>query len=145
MDNSTLRMQPRAADPTGPTPPNYVPLPNRAALVEQLARQYPGELRDSCGRGKHAFLFRVIARLRQEDKRWGLNWKRNNFGDMSEDVINYNYGSEADEGTRQTHVVDIIAGHCGPNPGPAWINQTQLFSTGATWTLVPYIEAGYTP
>ena len=145
MDNSTLRLQPRAADPTGPTPPNYLPLPNRASLVEQLAAQYPGEMRNSCGRGRHQFLFRLVNRLRQEDKRWGLNWKRNNFGDMSEDVITYNYGSEADEGTRQVHVVDIIAGHCGPNPGPAWINQTVLFSTGATWTLVPLIEAGYTP
>ena len=46
---------------------------------------------------------------------------------------------------RQVHVVDIISGHCGPRPGPAWINQTVLFSTGATWTLIPYIQAGYTP
>jgi len=145
MDNSTLRMQPRAADPTGPTPPNYIRVPNRASLVEQLAAQYPGEMRNSCGRGRHQFMFRLVNRLRQEDKRWGLNWKRNNFGDMSEDVIDYNFGSEPDEGTRQVHVIDVIGGHCGPNPGPAWIDQTVLFSTGATWTLVPYIEAGYAP
>jgi len=110
-----------------------------------LAAQYPGEMRNSCGRGRHQFMFRLVNRLRQEDKRWGLNWKRNNFGDMSEDVIDYNFGSEPDEGTRQVHVIDVIGGHCGPNPGPAWIDQTVLFSTGATWTLVPYIEAGYAP
>jgi hypothetical protein len=143
VDNSSLRLEPRAADPNGPTPPNYIPLPDRRAVVERLAREYPHEMRNSCG--NHAFLFRLLAELRREDKRWGVNWKRNNVGDMSEDVLDYNYGSEADEGTRQVHVVDIIAGHCGPNPGPAWINQTVLFSSGATWTLVPFIEAGYQP
>jgi hypothetical protein len=87
----------------------------------------------------------VLAALRQEDKRGGLNCKRNNVGDMSQDVLDYNYGSEADEGTRQVHVVDIIGGHCGNNPSANWQNQTQLFSTGATWTLIPYIQAGYVP
>jgi hypothetical protein len=143
VDNSTLKMEPRAADPPGPTPPNYIPLPNKAAIVNSLAAQYPQEVRDSCRNMN--FVMRVLARLRQEDKRWGLNWKRNNVGDVSHDVLDYNYGSLADEGSRQVHVVDIISGHCGPNPGPAWINQTVLFSTGATWTLIPYIEAGYTP
>jgi hypothetical protein len=64
---------------------------------------------------------------------------------MSQDVITYNFGPLGDEGSRQIHVVDIISGHCGSNPGPAWIDQTTLFSTGATWTLIPYIQAGYTP
>jgi len=145
IDQSTLKMQPRAADPSGPTPPNYLPLPNRFALVQQLAAQYPGEFRNSCGSGRHQFMFRLLNRLRQEDKRWGVNWKRNNVGDMSEDVLDYNYGSQPDEGTRQVHVIDFIGGHCGPNPAPAWIDQTILFSTGATWTLVPYIQAGYIP
>jgi hypothetical protein len=112
-------------------------------VVERLAREYPHEMRNSCG--NHAFLYRLVAELRKEDKRWGLNWKRSVVGDMSHDVINYNFGSEPDEGTRQTHVVDIISGHCGPNPGPAWIDQTVLFTTGATWTLIPYIEAGHQP
>jgi hypothetical protein len=143
VDNSQLKMEPRAADPVGPTPPNYLPLPNRYSVVERLARDYPHEMRNSCG--NHAFLYRLVAELRKEDKRWGLNWKRSVVGDMSHDVINYNFGSEPDEGTRQTHVVDIISGHCGPNPGPAWIDQTVLFTTGATWTLIPYIEAGHQP
>jgi hypothetical protein len=143
VDNSTLKLTPRAPDPSGPTPPNYIPMPDRFAVVQRLARDYPGEIRNSCGR--HEFLFRLLAELRKEDKRWGLNWKRNIFGSLSEDVLDYNYGSEADEGTRQVHVVDFIAGHCGPNPGPAWINQTVLFSSGATWTLIPFIEAGYQP
>jgi hypothetical protein len=85
----------------------------------------------------------VNGRLRQEDTRWGLNWKRSRVGDMSQDAITYNYGPEGDEGTRFVHVVDVISGHCGGNPGGAWIDQTVLWSTGATWTLQPYTAAGY--
>lgn len=147
VDNSSLKLEPRAPDPAGPTPPNYLPLPNRFSVVNEVAAQYPGDLRNSCTEhgGNNRFLFRVVERLRQEDKRWGLNWRRNNVGDMSQDVITYNFGSQPDEGTRQIHVVDIIGGHCGPNPGAVWFDQTILFSTGATWTLVPYIQAGYIP
>lgn len=147
VDNSTLRLEPRAADPPAPTPPNYIPLPNRQSVVNAVAAQYGSDLRNSCTEhgGTNRFLFRVVERLRQEDKRWGLNWKRNNVGDMSQDVITYNFGPLGDEGSRQVHVVDIIGSHCGSNPSPAWINQTELFSTGATWTLIPYIQAGYTP
>ena len=82
---------------------------------EEMARLYPGELRASCG--NNTWLFRLVQRLRQEDTRWGLNWKRSRVGDMSQDAITYNYGPEADEGTRFVHVVDVIGGHCGSNPG----------------------------
>jgi hypothetical protein len=137
----------RAPNPTGPTPPDYLRLPNRASVVEEVARQYPGDLRNSCREhgGNNRFLFRVVERLRQEDTRWGLNWKRANVGDMSQDAVTYNYGSDPDEGTFWVHVVDIIGGHCGSNPNPTWIDQTRLFSTGARWTLIPYLDAGYTP
>jgi hypothetical protein len=106
-----------------------------------MARLYPGELRASCG--NNTWLFRLVHRLRQEDTRWGLNWKRSRAGDMSQDAITYNYGPDADEGTRFVHVVDVIGGHCGSNPGGVWIDQTVLWSTGATWTLQPYLAAGY--
>jgi hypothetical protein len=133
----------RTPNPPSPTPPNYLRLPNREAVVMEMARLYPGELRNSCG--NNAWLFRLVNRLRQEDTRWGLNWKRSRVGDMSQDAITYNYGPEADEGTRFVHVVDVIGGHCGSNPGAAWIDQTVLWSTGATWTLQPYLAAGYQP
>ena len=131
----------RAPNPPGPTPPNYLRLPNREAVVQEMARLYPNELRNSCG--NNTWLFRLVQRLRQEDTRWGLNWKRSRVGDMSQDAITYNYGPEADEGTRYVHVVDVIIGHCGGNPGAGWIDQTILWTTGATWTLQPYTAAGY--
>lgn len=135
----------RTPNPPAPTPPNYLPLPNRAAVVDELARLYPGELRSSCRDfgGNNTWLFRLVERLRREDTRWGLNWKRARVGDMSQDAITYNYGPENDEGTLYVHVVDVIGGHCGGNPTPAWINQTVLWSTGAKWTLQPYLQAGF--
>jgi len=135
----------RTPNPPSPSPPNYIPLPNRSAVVAEMARLYPNELRNSCVEhgGNNAWLFRLVQRLRQEDTRWGLNWKRARVGDMSQDAITYNFGQQADEGTRQVHVVDVIGGHCGGNPSWAWIDQTVLWSTGAMWTLQPYTAAGY--
>lgn len=135
----------RTPNPPAPTPPNYIPLPNRAAVVEEMARLYPNDLRNSCAEagGNNTWLFRLVQRLRREDTRWGLNWKRARVGDMSQDIITYNYGPEADEGTLWVHAVDVIGGHCGSNPGATWNNVTVLFSTGAKWTLQPYLQAGY--
>jgi hypothetical protein len=135
----------RTPNPPAPTPPNYLPLPNRAAVVDEIARLYPNELRNSCRDtgGNNTWLFRLVERLRREDTRWGLNWKRARVGDMSQDAITYNYGPENDEGTLFVHVVDVIGGHCGSNPTPSWNNVTVLWSTGAKWTLQPYLQAGY--
>jgi hypothetical protein len=110
-----------------------------------MARLYPSDLRNSCVEhgGNNRWLFRLVERLRREDTRWGVNWKRARTGDMSQDVIAYNYGPEGDEGTLYVHVVDVIGGHCGGNPSGAWINQTVLWSTGAKWTLQPYLQAGF--
>jgi len=137
----------RTPNPPAPTPPNYLPLPDRSAVVAEMARLYPNELRNSCVEtgGNNVWLYRLVERLRREDTRWGLNWKRARTGDMSQDVVAYNYGPENDEGTLYVHVVDVIGSHCGSNPSAAWINQTVLWSTGAKWTLQPYLQAGYPP
>ena len=135
----------RTPNPPAPTPPNYLPLPDRSAVVSEMARLYPNDLRNSCVEhgGNNVWLYRLVERLRREDTRWGLNWKRARTGDMSQDVVAYNYGPENDEGTLYVHVVDVIGNHCGNSPGGAWINQTVLWSTGAKWTLQPYLQAGY--
>jgi hypothetical protein len=136
---------PRTPNPPLPSPPNHLPLPNRSAVVQEMARLYPADLRNSCVEhgGNNRWLFRLVERLRREDTRWGLNWKRARVGDMSQDVVTYNFGVEADEGTLNVYAVDVIGGHCGSNPGPTWIDQTVLWSTGAKWTLQPYLQAGY--
>jgi len=114
-------------------------------VAQEIARLYPADLRASCveSGGNNTWLFRLVQRLRQEDSRWGLNWKRGRTGDMSQDIVSYNWGSEPDEGTRQIYILDVIVGHCGSNPGAFWLNQTGVAGADAVWTLRPYTQAGF--
>lgn len=143
------------APPPGPRTPNppagqRLPLPNRLNVVNRVQARFPNEFRASCPtehRGDtNRFLFELVRELRKEDNRWGLNWKRGNRGDMSQDIVTYNYGSESDEDTTQVYIIDIMYGHCGGNPSPGWIDQTEATRAGGTigrWTLLPYLDAGF--
>ncbi|MEP7116388.1 MAG: hypothetical protein ABI880_02330 [Acidobacteriota bacterium] len=128
-----------------PPPGQFLPLPDRSAVVNEIARQYAGDLQNSCvaSGGNNTWLFRLVQRLRTEDTRWGLNWKRGRIGDMSQDILTYNAGSEADEGTRNIYVLDVIGGHCGGSPGGSWNNVTGQGGADAIWTLQPYTAAGF--
>ena len=132
--------------PTGnrtpdPPPGQRLPLPAYgASIVSQMAAAFPGALRNSCG--NHEWLLRLVYQLRQIDTRWGFNWKRGNFGDLSEDVVNYHFGPGADENSTDVYVIDVIGGHCGGNPGPNWQDQTQATRNAGTigrWTLLPLL------
>jgi hypothetical protein len=117
---------PGGARAPNPAPGQRLPLPNMAWVVEEVARQYPSALRNSCQDhgGSWEFMDRVVDRLRQFDTRWGYNGKRGNSSDPSHDVVDYNWGSDRDEGTTNVYIIDVIVGHCGNNPGGAWIDQT---------------------
>lgn len=133
-----------------PPPGQRLPLPNRFAVVEEVAQRYPGDLANSCrdNGGNNTWLFRLVQRLRQEDTRWGLNWKRGVVGDMSQDVITYHFGAGADEGSTDVYILDVIANHCASNPGPSWQDKTESTRQGNTigrWTLQPYLNAGFQP
>lgn len=145
--------------PRGPVIPNPCPNARTAchpsqypnlALAEQIVhavgRQYPGDLRNSCVEhgGNNLFLFRVVQALRQVDTRWGLMWKRRVIGDMSQDVIGYQFSAAPDEGSDQMYAWDIIAGHCG-SPSTWFNNISSLNPSGAIWTIQPYIRAGFQP
>ncbi len=82
------------------------------------------ELNRSCGDTR--WLFRVLARAPQARQALGLNWKRGNIGDLSQDILTYNWSSDPDEGTVNIRVYDVIGGHCGPNPGPNFDEKTIL-------------------
>ncbi len=94
--------------------------------MAQLARERPDLLQQSCREhgGNNRFMFEAVRRLRAVDNRYGLNWKRGGVGDLSQDIVNYNFSDESDEGTKNVYIIDIIGGHCGPRPNPAWIDQT---------------------
>ncbi len=147
---------PRADDPA---PGQILPIPGYgASVVNQVAAARPDLLRNSCRDtgGNNRFMFEVVKSLRDRDNRWGLNWKRGNVGDVSQDIVAYNRSSLSDEGattgptgaTFAISIFDMIAGHCGGNPGPNFEDVTGKTIAGgarAVWTLIPYINAGYTP
>jgi hypothetical protein len=135
-----------APAPTGnrtpnPAPGTILPLPGYGpSVVQQLAAAFPGALRNSCGNNE--WLLRLVYQLRQIDTRWGFNWKRGRIGDLSQDVVTYNFGSAPDENTTDVYIIDVIGGHCGGSPGPNWHDVTEDTRRGGTigrWTLTPLI------
>lgn len=152
---------PRPDPGTGPRTPNpapghRLPVPSHAArVVDEVAAAYPADLFFSCveaeryrgiPQGTNAFMFKVLRELRKYDTRWTLNWKRGAVGDLSQDIVNYNYGVLPDEGTTDVYIIDVIAGHCGPRPAGAFIDQTDATARAGAigrGTLVPYLNAGY--
>ena len=100
--------------------------PNMLGIIQQVADQNPGALASSCQEhgGNWEFMDLVVERLRSIDGRWGYNCKRGNCGDVSLDVIDYYRGSGSPNGSTDVAIIDIIGGHCGSSPRPAWIDQT---------------------
>jgi hypothetical protein len=133
-----------------PAPGQRLPLPDMSSVVTAVGNAYRGDLLNSCTEhgGNNAWLYRLVRELRRYDTRWGLNWKRGRVGDMSQDIVTYNFSADADEGTTNVYIIDVIVGHCGSNPDAAWIDQTEATRQAGTigrWTLQPYLAAGGTP
>lgn len=164
--SSTVAFTTGSAGPTppgsGPRTPDPAPgqlLPRPAyvaAVVEAMARAYPGDLYNSCREhgGNNVFMFRVLQALRQRDTRFGLNFKRGHYGDLSQDIISYNPTDRPDDRESRIYLWDIIGGHCGDRPGPNWTDVTEATWTQrgnpacgtewcAMWTIEPYLRAGF--
>ena len=128
--------------PTGPggRAPANGPLPSYGEnVVRQVAAANPAALRNSCqdSGGNWQFMDQVVDTLRTYDTRWGYNGKRGNVNDPSKDVVAYNYGSGADQGSTDVYIIDIIGGHCGGAPSPIWNDVTGITLQSGTigrWT-----------
>jgi hypothetical protein len=72
----------------------------------------------------------LVDTLRTYDTRWGFNGKRGNAGDPSHDVVDYHYGNGSSEGSTEVYIIDVIGGHCGSNPSPAWGDVTAATAAG---------------
>lgn len=146
--------------PRAPNPPpgQLLPIPSYgAAVVADMGRRFPGDAArarpSECPGGSNTFLFRVLQALRQQDSRWGLNYKRGNFPTLSEDIITYNGTDGPDEGASRIHVIDIVGGDClvgvttfADKSSETWANRGQPYCGTewcARWTLAPYIGAGF--
>lgn len=120
-----------------PGGPPTVPLYDGESIVEAYATANPTQLANSCldlG-GNWDFMDGVVAALRAADDRFGYNGKRGDTSDPSEDAVSYYYGDYGvmTFGSRQVYVIDIIAGHCGVSPGPAWQDVTGSGGAQGAW------------
>jgi hypothetical protein len=141
LDGEAPPPPPPDADAGGPGPAPMLPLPDERGTVEALAAEHPDWLANSCvaAGGDNAFLFELVRRLRARDPRWGLNWKRGNVGDMSQDVVDYFFAEGEPEGRTEVYIIDVIGDHCG-EARPAFTDVTEATRQGGTigrWTLQP--------
>lgn len=125
---------PGGSRPGDPAPGDRLSLPDMFHIVQEVAAQYRGALANSCQEhgGSWEFMDRVVDRLRQFDTRWGYNGKRGNTGDPSQDIIDYHWGGGPDQGSHDVYIIDIIVGHCGSDPAPAWVDQTAATAQAGT-------------
>ena len=124
----------RGGSPNAPFTTNGSNPPNMLHIVQQVARDHPQALRNSCQDhgGTWEFMDRVVERLRAIDGRYGYNCKRGNCGDVSHDVIDYYRGSGSPHGSTNVAIVDMIVAHCGPNPQPGWNDLTDATRQNGT-------------
>lgn len=103
-------------------------IPNCTDVIERLAREYPAEWRKAHnpsggGPETEAFIRRVAWVLHSTvDQRFGLNGKRGNYNDISDDVVNWfgeGPGTDPKTGSPVT-VIDVILGAGGPDPRVQW-------------------------
>ena len=131
----TVATDPAPADPAGVAPAPVsggagtaagATAPNMAHIVRQVASAHPAALRDSCQEhgGSWEFMDRVLEALRAVDVSWGYNLKRGGPS-LSPDAIAWYRGVGDPNGSTDVAIVDIIAGHCGGNPQPIWLDQTR--------------------
>ncbi len=155
IDNLSVGSGPRAPDPA---PGQLIPrasLGYAGGVIAQVAAEFNGDLQNSCREhgGNNIFMFRLVQRLRQIDGRWGLNDKRGNAGDMSQDILAYNPTSRADNGESQVYLYDVISGHCGGRADVWFDDVTDVTWSGrgnpacgttfcARWTIDQYLRAG---
>jgi len=99
-------------------------IPNMLAEVETCKADYPQAWKDAhTGNPRTEDFIRLLAaRLHNLDARFGLNGKRGDPKDISDDAINYigeGPGHDPATGLPVT-VFDVIRGAGGPNPVPSW-------------------------
>ena len=116
-----------------------LPLPDMSEVVLQVHEANPGLIAQSCIQdgGNWGFMDAVVDELRKSDERWGYNGKRGDVNDPSQDVVDYHWGQGEREGSTEVYLIDMIVGHCGEDPQPGWLDQTQATADAGTigrWT-----------
>jgi hypothetical protein len=146
--NSQYEYDPSPTDPLDPSDnqcvgpalaPRSGTVPNEVGIVQQVASEYPELLQNSCldQGGSWEFMDIVVERLHSQDPGFGYNGKRGDTYNLSQDAVSYYAGGSASDGERDVHIIDIIGGHCGANPQPAWQDVTnETLACGVTGAYV---------
>lgn len=107
-------------------------VPNRIDLVRTAAEKWPAEFLAAGQKGhpqQHAFVQRLAAYMEQQTRgtheggRWGLNGKRGNVDDFSDDSIAYRGAGIAVDRAHDNEpmeIIDVIARSGTPDAAPAW-------------------------
>ena len=115
----------RTADPPAG---QRIPMPDIRRTIEEIAARRPELIAQSCPRGikyvTNPWLDYMVDELRKLDTRWGYNAKPNRTASDNEgvpvvaagDEIAYHFSAGPDEGSPDVYLIDILLGHCGPNP-----------------------------
>jgi len=124
-----VRIANRAPDPAAG---QRIPLPNVRAFIEQSANARPDLIAQSCPNGikyrNNPWLDYMVDRLRTLDTRWGYNSKptrtaADNGGNpviAAGDEVAFHYGAGPDQNSPDVYLIDVLEGHCGPNPRPTY-------------------------
>ena len=114
-------------------------VPNMLAEVERLKSKFPQAWKDAHtgNANSEGFIKLLAAHLHAMNPAFGLNGKRGNPQDISDDAINFK-GEGADfdptDGNAPRTVIDVIGGAGGPNPFPTWAIVTNAATpVGAAW------------
>lgn len=118
---------------TNTIPSDALPLFDGSAIVQGVFAANPAMVATSCQSapgGTWDLMDAIVDALRAADTRFAYNGKRGDASNPSFDAISYDYGAvPGGEGTTTVYVVDVISGHCGPNPQPGW-NDVTVFAPG---------------
>jgi hypothetical protein len=101
-------------------------IPNLVNEVEAARQKYPEAWRNAhTGNAQTEDFIRLCVRdiRAKHGHRWGLNGKRGNPNDISDDIIaNQGEGTAVDvtNGNSPMEIIDVIGGAGGPNPQPVW-------------------------
>jgi hypothetical protein len=119
-----------------PAPGTRLPLPNESGLVNDEYNRNFNDWQNSCqgtqGERGWVWLDKLIDRLRTKDLRWGYNGKRGNVNDPSQDIVDYHFGAGDSNNSTNVYIMDVMFGHCGGTPSPAWIDQTAITVNSGT-------------
>lgn len=111
-------------------------IPNLTYIVQKARDENPQAWRDAHTGNEHTEDFiRIVAPMMYAvNKGFGLNGKRGNPRDISDDAINFiGEGPGTTPGGQPCTVIDIIGGAGGPNPQPQWGVMTDPVAASGAW------------